>query len=106
MKISTRERELSRTAVRSSRHPAPEFVDLTGLKSGWSIGRSLAYQLIEEGLLDSVNLRRDGCRRGKRLISVASIRKFFASFDGKIDPELSEQLRRARRGKTKLERRP
>jgi hypothetical protein len=76
----------------------PEFVDLSGLKSGFGIGRTLAYELLRDGRIKSVNLRRDGCTRGKRLVEVESVRQFLASFDGDIDPRLSKQLRRTRRG--------
>ena len=75
---------------------APEFTDFAGLKSGWSINRTLAYELIAEGKIHSVVLRRDGLVRGKRLISVESVRQYIRSLDGNIDPELSEHLRHAR----------
>src|SRR5437016_5517220 len=75
---------------------APEFTDLAGLKSGWSINRTLAYELLKEGRIRSVVLRRDGLVRGKRLIEVQSVREFLATCDNSIDPILSEQLRRAR----------
>lgn len=77
---------------------APEWVDPAGLKEGWGIGRSFAYDLIREGKIRSITLRREGCLRGKRLIEVKSVRELFASCDSGIDPALSEQLRRARRG--------
>jgi len=75
---------------------APEFTDLAGLKSGWSINRTLAYELLKEGRIRSVVLRRDGLVRGKRLISVESVRQYIRSLDGNIDPQLSSHLRRAR----------
>jgi len=75
---------------------APEFTDLAGLKSGWRINRTLAYELLKEGKIRSVNLRREGRVRGKRLVEVSSVREFLASCDNSIDPELSEHLRHAR----------
>jgi len=75
-----------------------EFVDLSDLKSGWGIGRNLCYDLLKDGKLRSINLRREGLVRGKRLIEVRSVREFLASCDNSIDPRLSEQLRRTRRG--------
>ena len=75
---------------------AAEFTDLAGLKSGWSINRTLAYELLKEGRISSVVLRRDGFVRGKPLISVESVRQYIRSLDGNIDPLLSEHLRRAR----------
>ncbi len=74
----------------------PEFLDLNGLDAGFGIGRSLAYQLISEGKIRSVSLRRDGKRRGKRLIEAESVRRFLASCSEGVAPELSEHLRRAR----------
>jgi hypothetical protein len=73
-----------------------EFVDLNGLKSGWGIGRSLCSELLKDGRIRSVNLRREGRLRGKRLVEVASVREFLATCSSNIDPLLSEQLRRTR----------
>ena len=75
-----------------------EFVDLTDLKVGFGIGRSLCYELLKHRRIRSVNLRRDGRLRGKRLIEVQSAREYLASCGDSIDPLLSEQLRRTRRG--------
>jgi hypothetical protein len=54
----------------------PEFVDSYGLKPGYGISRSLAYVLTQEGLIQSVSIRRPGCDRGKRLWRVASIKRY------------------------------
>ena len=66
---------LSEAAARAS-HIDPEFVDCQGLQAGWGIKRSLAYQLLAEGKIKGVSLRRRGQCRGKRLFSVDSIRAF------------------------------
>ena len=66
---------LSEAAVRAS-HVNPEFVDCKGLEAGWGIKRSLAYQLLNDGKIKGVSLRRRGQSRGKRLFSVDSIRAF------------------------------
>jgi len=63
-------------AVRPSQHIDPEFVDCKGLEAGWGIKRSLAYQLISEGRIKSLSLRRRGRLRGKRLFDVSSVRQF------------------------------
>jgi hypothetical protein len=73
-----------------------EFVDLSGLKSGWGIGRSLFYELLKAGKIRSINLRREGRVRGKRLVEVQSVREFLAKCSNNIDPQLSEQLRHTR----------
>jgi hypothetical protein len=69
---------LSEAAARASR-PDPEFVDFRGLEAGWGIKRSLAYQLLTEGLIKGVSLRRRGQLRGKRLFDVASVRTYLRS---------------------------
>jgi hypothetical protein len=63
-------------AVRPPQHIDPEFVDCRGLEAGWGIKRSLAYQLISEGRIKSLSLRRRGRLRGKRLFDVSSVRQF------------------------------
>jgi hypothetical protein len=63
-------------ATKPPQHIDPEFVDCRGLEAGWGIKRSLAYQLLNEGKIRGVSLRRRGAVRGKRLFSVDSIRAF------------------------------
>jgi hypothetical protein len=63
-------------AARPPQHIDPEFVDCKGLEAGWGIKRSLAYQLLADGKIKSVSLRRRGRLRGKRLFSVDSVRAF------------------------------
>jgi hypothetical protein len=65
-------------AVRASQID-PEFVDLDGLRRGFGIKRSLAYQLLADGLIKGVSLRRRGAVRGKRLFSVDSVRAYLSS---------------------------
>jgi hypothetical protein len=54
----------------------PEFVDCDGLRQRFGIKRSLAYELLHEGAIRGVSLRRRGAERGKRLFDVDSVRKF------------------------------
>jgi hypothetical protein len=63
-------------ATRPPQQIDPEFVDCKGLEAGWGIKRSLAYQLLADGAIRGVSLRRRGQIRGKRLFSVDSIRAF------------------------------
>jgi hypothetical protein len=63
-------------AVRPPQHIDAEFVDCRGLEAGWGIKRSLAYQLLADGAIKGVSLRRRGQLRGKRLFSVDSVREF------------------------------
>jgi len=65
----------SEAAPRAS-HVDPEFVDCRGLEAGWGIKRSLAYQLLADGKIQGVSLRRRNQIRGKRLFSVDSVRQF------------------------------
>src|SRR4029450_10325617 len=69
---------LSEAAARAS-YVDPEFVDCKGLEVGWGIKRSLAYQLLNDGKIRGVSLRRRGRLRGKRLFSVDSVRAYLAS---------------------------
>ena len=54
----------------------PEWLDAVGVRHVYSIKRSLLYELDEDGLIESVSLRRRGRTRGKRLFNVSSIRRF------------------------------
>lgn len=63
-------------AERPPQHIEPEFVDCKGLEAGWGIKRSLAYQLLADGKIKGVSLRRRNQIRGKRLFSVDSVRQF------------------------------
>ena len=53
-----------------------EFCDLEGLRARFGIKRSLAYQLLHDGAIRGVSLRRRGRKRGKRLFDVLSVREF------------------------------
>jgi hypothetical protein len=66
-------------ATRPPQHIDPEFVDCKGLEAGWGIKRSLAYQLLSDGKIRGVSLRRKGRLRGKRLFDVASVRSYLKS---------------------------
>ena len=63
-------------ATKPPQHIDPEFVDCKGLEAGWGIKRSLAYQLLADGKIRGVSLRRRNRIRGKRLFCVASVRAF------------------------------
>jgi hypothetical protein len=54
----------------------PEFLDARGVEGRFAIRRSLLYELLNSGHVQSVSLRRRGQSRGKRLFSVDSIRHF------------------------------
>jgi hypothetical protein len=54
----------------------PEFVDSYGLKGLDGISRSLAYVLTQEGLIQSVSIRRPNAGRGKRLWRVSSVKRY------------------------------
>jgi hypothetical protein len=61
-------------AISSDAHA--EFIDVEGLRARFGIRRSLAYVLLQDGLIRGVSLRRQGRTRGKRLFDVASVREF------------------------------
>jgi hypothetical protein len=65
---------VTHTPARYAREP--EYVDAYGLKANYGISRSLAYVLVQEGLIQSVSIRRPGANRGKRLWRVSSVKKY------------------------------
>jgi hypothetical protein len=74
---------LSEAAVGASQIE-PEFIDVDGLRRAFGIKRSLAYQLLADGAIKGVSLRRRGRIRGKRLFSVDSVRAFLhAQMEGR-----------------------
>ncbi|MDQ3622543.1 MAG: hypothetical protein M3463_08655 [Verrucomicrobiota bacterium] len=58
--------------------PWPEWVRPADARPIFGIGRSLLYQLISEGQVHSVCLRREGKLAGMRLVSAASLREYIA----------------------------
>jgi hypothetical protein len=85
------------TARVEAANGAVEFTDAHGLRSMFGIGRSLAYQLVSEGAIRSISLRRKGNTRGKRLFNVASVREFLSKQRGDVAPALSERMRNAQK---------
>jgi len=63
-------------AARPPQQIDPEFVDCDGLRQGFGIKRSLAYELLRVGAIKGVSLRRRGQIRDKRLFAVDSVRAF------------------------------
>jgi hypothetical protein len=56
----------------------PEWLDVPGATRAVSLGRSYLYQLIHDGSVRSICVRKPGCVKGKRLISAASLMEFLA----------------------------
>jgi hypothetical protein len=59
-----------------------EWVDFKGGDRKFSLKRSELYNLWKDGIIESVSLRRCGKLRGKRLFSVASIRRALTQSNG------------------------
>lgn len=55
---------------------SPEFVNCEGLERMFGIKRSLAYQLLNDGAIKGVSVRRRNLTRGKRLFVVDSVRSY------------------------------
>jgi hypothetical protein len=91
----TPENMLTIAAVAVSCGANIEFTDLAGLEQMFSIKHALAYKLMTEGVIRSVTLRRRGQIKGKRLIDVASVRKFLASRPERVSAKLAAQTRKA-----------
>jgi hypothetical protein len=66
-----------------------------GWKEGVEFAGANAYTLISEGAIRSIVLRRKGCVKGRRLVDVASVRRFLASMPDDIDPAMSANCRKA-----------
>jgi hypothetical protein len=58
-----------------------EWCDAHQLRANFGINRSYAYDLLDEGLIKSKNVRRRGMQRGRRLFHVASVRAYLDSLD-------------------------
>lgn len=58
---------------------APEFIEISDVHRLFGLRRTYTFQLIREGKIKSVLLRRTGNRSGKRLLFAASIRAFLMS---------------------------
>jgi hypothetical protein len=63
----------------ATRDFTPQYADSKGLFKITGIGRSLAYELFNQGKLVSVSIRRPGSIRGKRLWHIPSALCFLDS---------------------------
>lgn len=61
--------------------PGAEWLRINDVPKVFRLSRSLIYELIKEGKLRSVCLRRPGNVSGIRLIAADSIRAYIASFE-------------------------
>ena len=61
--------------------PGAEWLRPGDVRPRYGIGRSLLYELIREGKIKSVCLRREGRATGIRLVSAHSIEEFIASHE-------------------------
>jgi hypothetical protein len=84
--------------------PDAEWVDLRGLDRMFSIRRSHAYLLIQEGAIRSVVLRRPGTIKGRRLVELRSVRQLLSKQAEGIDPRLSKLAREAQIASAKAKR--
>jgi hypothetical protein len=60
----------------------PEWCDIRGLEKLFGIRETMAYQLIRARAFRSILMKRPGRARGKRLVSLASVREFLAGLEG------------------------
>jgi hypothetical protein len=61
--------------------PGLEWLRPGDVRPRYGIGRSLLYELMREGKIKSVCLRREGRATGMRLVSARSIEEFIASHE-------------------------
>jgi hypothetical protein len=88
--------EFTTQPVAASSGVDPEFCNFAGLLSRFGIGRSLGYTLIERGDIRSLVLRRKGCIKGKRLISIHSVRQFLEKQSDDVHPRLRAVCKKAK----------
>ncbi|MCE9587253.1 MAG: hypothetical protein K8R57_02940 [Verrucomicrobia bacterium] len=65
-------------AVKAASITDPEFIEIPSMKPMFAIGRTATFELIKSKRIRSVNLRREGKSKGRRLIEVASVRQYLA----------------------------
>jgi hypothetical protein len=58
----------------------PEFLTIQDATRFSGVGRTSLYSLIGEGKVRTINLRKPGAARGRRLIHLASLREYLLSF--------------------------
>jgi len=58
----------------------PEFIDVQNATRFSGIGRTSLYSLIGQGKIRTINLRKPGAIRGRRLIHLASLREYLLSY--------------------------
>src|SRR6266481_86439 len=68
-----------------------EWSDFHGIQLLFGLRRSTAYHLSNEGLIQSVSLKENGERRGKRLFSCSSIRAYLNSKLQYKEPAVTEK---------------
>ena len=59
--------------------PNTEWTDFRGVQELFGLRRSTAYHLVTERSIESVSLRHEHEKRGKRLFNVPSIRRYLDS---------------------------
>ena len=76
-----------RKIIENYDHPinvTPEFADAKGIRALYGLSRPHLYNLLSEGKIKSVCLRKPGALRGRRLYECASIREYLRqNFDEK-----------------------
>jgi hypothetical protein len=58
----------------------PEFLPITSACKFSGLGRTALYLEIRAGKIKSISLRKKGTARGRRLVSVSSLRSYLNSF--------------------------
>jgi hypothetical protein len=63
--------------------PLAEWADVRGVEKLFGIKETSLYQLIREGKVRSILIKKQGKARGKRLVSLDSIRQLLSSMEAK-----------------------
>lgn len=85
-KKTTRQTRMEIGPVKNQNGPDAEFCDSPGAMLRFGLGRTYLYQLLEQGLIEGVSLRKRGQTKGKRLWNVDSIRSY-------LNAQMEEQER-------------
>jgi hypothetical protein len=66
-------------SIQAAKSVDPEFIEVPTMKPMFAIGKTRSFELIRNGHIRSVNLRKEGNVKGRRLIEVASVRRYLNS---------------------------
>lgn len=76
MKTTSFETPSTSAPIQAGANAGSEFIRLDQLEKIFGLKRGIAYRLISEGRIKSVNLRKKGAKTGLRLVYATSVREY------------------------------